>query len=205
MVEINENNVNTSENKTEMTTTEEEITMEEEYTTEEDKKVVEDLSSKDNNNERETTAMSTTKTTTTTTTDNISLNVSMDNEKKDLPIKRIIQIIGEGHSKRNNNTSENSKINNNDNSIIYEFDATTEDPFTLESFDTLIQQHSEKDKDFIIAKVTTVDPSDELKTYHSYYSGHHINKVLFRTQPDQGLLHRMKAKNVGFFFFLFFF
>ncbi|CAG8543261.1 12631_t:CDS:2 [Funneliformis mosseae] len=68
-------------------------------------------------------------------------------------------------------------------------------PFTLESFDTLIQQHAEKNKDFIIAKVSTVDPLDELKYYHSFYSGHQINKILFRTQPDQGLLHRMKAKN----------
>ncbi|CAG8560392.1 16499_t:CDS:2 [Racocetra fulgida] len=73
--------------------------------------------------------------------------------------------------------------------------ATTEDPFTLETFETLIHQHSEKDKDFILARVTTADPSDDSKTYHSYYSAHQINKVLFRTQPDQGLLHRMKAKN----------
>ncbi|CAG8462398.1 4494_t:CDS:2 [Rhizophagus irregularis] len=129
--------------------------------------------------------------------DNISHSISIYDEKNNLSIKRIIQIIGKGHSKKNNNVAENSKIQNNDNDnlLIHEFDATTEDPFTLESFDTLIQQHSEKDKDFIIARVTTVDPTDELKSYHSYYSGHHINKVLFRTQPDQGLLHRMKAKN----------
>ncbi|GBC04050.1 hypothetical protein RclHR1_05490013 [Rhizophagus clarus] len=168
-------------------------TTEEGTTTEEDKKVAEELSTKNNNNERATTTMTTT---TEKTTDNTSHSVSIDDDKGNLPIKRIIQIIGEGHSKRNNNVGENSKIHyNHDNSIIYEFDATTEDPFTLEPFDTLIQQHSENDKDFIIARVKTVDPSDELKTYHSYYSGHHINKVLFRTQPDQGLLHRMKAKN----------
>ncbi|CAB4475736.1 hypothetical protein RhiirA5_359526 [Rhizophagus irregularis] len=191
MVEINENNVNIKENRTEMTTKEEE-TM--------DKKVVEDVSIKNNNNEPSTTTMTTTTTTTTKSTtevDNISHSISIYDEKNNLSIKRIIQIIGKGHSKKNNNVAENSKIQNNDNDnlLIHEFDATTEDPFTLESFDTLIQQHSEKDKDFIIARVTTVDPTDELKSYHSYYSGHHINKVLFRTQPDQGLLHRMKAKN----------
>ncbi|CAG8739046.1 15533_t:CDS:2, partial [Acaulospora morrowiae] len=63
------------------------------------------------------------------------------------------------------------------------------------SFETLIQQHAEKGKDFILARVTTADSLDESKTYQSYYSAHHINKVLFRTQPEQGLLHRMKAKN----------
>ncbi|CAG8777298.1 17137_t:CDS:2, partial [Racocetra persica] len=80
--------------------------------------------------------------------------------------------------------------------VIPFLDATTEDPFTLETFETLIHQHYEKDKDFILARVTTADPSDDSKTYNSYYSAHQINKVLFRTQPDQGLLHRMKAKNV---------
>ncbi|CAJ0837796.1 8049_t:CDS:2, partial [Entrophospora sp. SA101] len=85
-----------------------------------------------------------------------------------------------------------SSINND----LILLDATTEDPFTLESFDTLIQQHAEKNKDFILAKVATADPVDDSKFYYSYYSAHHINKILFRTQPEQGLLHRMKAKNV---------
>ena len=47
----------------------------------------------------------------------------------------------------------------------------------------------------ILFSVTTRDPQDESKLYYSYYAAHHINKVLFRTQPDQGLLHRMRAKN----------
>ncbi len=34
------------------------------------------------------------------------------------------------------------------------------------------------------------------RLYFNYYAAHHINKVLFRTQPEEGLLHRMKAKNV---------
>ncbi|CAG8553333.1 10180_t:CDS:2 [Funneliformis caledonium] len=133
------------------------------------------------------------------TTDNILHSVSIDNEKRLSTSERVIQFIGEGHSnkrpKLNENSTEISTENENDTSILHSLDATTEDPFTLESFDTLIQQHAEKNKDFIIAKVSTVDPLDELKYYHSFYSGHQINKILFRTQPDQGLLHRMKAKN----------
>ncbi|CAI2169574.1 18984_t:CDS:2 [Funneliformis geosporum] len=133
------------------------------------------------------------------TTDNILHSVSIDNEKRLSMSERVIQFIGGGHSnkrtKLKENNTENSTESENDTSILHSLDATTEDPFTLESFDTLIQQHAEKNKDFIIAKVTTVDPLDELKYYHSFYSGHHINKILFRTQPDQGLLHRMKAKN----------
>ena len=64
----------------------------------------------------------------------------------------------------------------------------------------MIQTHAEKNKDFIVARVTTVDPHDEQRFYYSYYAAHHINKVLFRTQPEEGLLHRMKAKNVGVLF-----
>ncbi|KAI8894112.1 hypothetical protein BC833DRAFT_530981 [Globomyces pollinis-pini] len=74
-------------------------------------------------------------------------------------------------------------------------DAENEDPFTLETLDSLIELHAEKGLDFIIARVTTVDPNEETRFYYSYYAAHHINKVLFRTQPEEGLLHRMKAKN----------
>jgi len=52
-------------------------------------------------------------------------------------------------------------------------------------------------KDFIISRVKTADPNDENKFYYSYYAAHHINKVIFRTQPEQSLLHRMRAKNVN--------
>ncbi|KAI9221017.1 hypothetical protein BC828DRAFT_347697 [Blastocladiella britannica] len=81
-------------------------------------------------------------------------------------------------------------------------DAENEDPFTLEPFESLLELCAEKGKDFILARVVTVDPHDEHKFYHSYYAAHHINKVLFRTQPEEGLLHRMKAKNVLFNSFL---
>lgn len=81
--------------------------------------------------------------------------------------------------------------------VVAELDAQDEDPFTLDSFENLMRLHAAKGKDFILARVTTQDPNDETKHYHSYYSAHQINKVLFRTQPDEGLLHRMKAKNVS--------
>ncbi|KAI8905110.1 hypothetical protein EDD86DRAFT_194205, partial [Gorgonomyces haynaldii] len=74
-------------------------------------------------------------------------------------------------------------------------EAENEDPFTLETLIDLIRMHCEKNIDFILARVTTGDPQDESKFYYSYYAAHHINKVLFRTQPEEGLLHRMRAKN----------
>src|ERR1041384_6892007 len=147
MVEVIENSVNnnTIENETEITVIEQQ----------EEERKEEESANKDSS---------------TRTNDILhSVSVSIDNEH--LPSKRIIQVIGGEHFKKkdrqeNNNDSssaENSNIsisddykNNNDSSTIYELDAMTEDPFTLESFDTLIQQHAEKDKDFILARVTTV-------------------------------------------------
>lgn len=89
--------------------------------------------------------------------------------------------------------------------VVDELDAMDEDPFTLDSFENLMRMHASKGKDFIIARVTTQDPNDGEKHYHSYYGAHQINKVLFRTQPDEGLLHRMKARNVRLSFLLSFF
>jgi hypothetical protein len=85
---------------------------------------------------------------------------------------------------------------NDPNKLIDVFDAGNEEPFTLETLDSLIQMHWERNIDFVLARVTTVDSCDENKFYYSYYAAHHINKVLFRTQPEEGLLHRMRAKNV---------
>lgn len=82
------------------------------------------------------------------------------------------------------------------NEMIDVIDArNTEEPFTLDAFDELVQMHLDKGKDFILARVTTVDPLDDQRFYYSYYAAHQINRVLFRTQPELGLLHRMKAKN----------
>lgn len=90
--------------------------------------------------------------------------------------------------------------------VVDVLDAEDEDPFTLETFESMINLHMDKELDFIIgswniitlARVKTVDPDDDSRFYYSYYAAHHINKVLFRTQPDEGLLHRMRAKNVIF-------
>ncbi|KAG0225925.1 hypothetical protein BGW41_004458 [Actinomortierella wolfii] len=81
------------------------------------------------------------------------------------------------------------------NCVVDHLDAMDEDPFTLESFESLMRTHASRGKDFILARVTTQDPVDAEKRYHSYYGAHQINKVLFRTQPEEGLLHRMKARN----------
>lgn len=74
-------------------------------------------------------------------------------------------------------------------------DATDEESFTLDSFDRLIRKAYGQGKSFLLARVTTEDPHDPERLYHSYYSAHHINKVLFRTQPELSLLHRMKSQN----------
>lgn len=74
-------------------------------------------------------------------------------------------------------------------------DGGVDESFTLESYENLIKNAYAKRKSFIIARVTTADTIDPMKLYCSYYAAHHINKVLFRTQPELGLLHRMKSKN----------
>ena len=75
------------------------------------------------------------------------------------------------------------------------FDASEEDTFTLDSFETLIHTYRPLSKAFLLARVITVDPSQPEHLYYSYYSAHHLNKVLFRTEPEKGLLHRMKSRN----------
>ncbi|KAI9142986.1 hypothetical protein BKA69DRAFT_1113601 [Paraphysoderma sedebokerense] len=96
---------------------------------------------------------------------------------------------------KNSNQPEDLSPTSCQNKLIDIIDAANEDPFTLEPFESLLAAHAAQGKDFILARVTTVDPEDESRLYYSYYGAHHINKVLFRTQPEEGLLHRMKAKN----------
>ena len=75
-------------------------------------------------------------------------------------------------------------------------DCEAEESFTLESFGNLMKAAKDADKDFIIARVTTLDPSGpKPHIYHSHYSAHQINKILCRTQPEEALLHRMKSRN----------
>lgn len=75
-------------------------------------------------------------------------------------------------------------------------DCESEESFTLESFGNLLKAARACNKDFIIARVTTLDPSGPTpQLFHSHYSAHQINKILFRTQPAESLLHRMKSRN----------
>lgn len=74
-------------------------------------------------------------------------------------------------------------------------DTANEETFTLETFEALIRTARAAEKTFLLARVTTVDPKDAGRLYFSYYSAYQINKVIFRTQPEEGLLHRMKSRN----------
>lgn len=75
-------------------------------------------------------------------------------------------------------------------------DGSEEDCFTLEPYEALLKSYTSLGKDFILARVITSDSSEQAdKQFCSYYAAYHLNKVLFRTQPAEGLLHRMKARN----------
>ncbi|ORY77525.1 hypothetical protein LY90DRAFT_665300 [Neocallimastix californiae] len=114
-------------------------------------------------------------------------------------VPTFIKLFGQPETKEDKNNENDvwdDKINNKPKSEILDIiDANDEDPFTLESFISLIMLYVKNKKDFIISRVKTADPNDEEKFYYSYYAAHHINKVIFRTQPEQSLLHRMRAKN----------
>lgn len=86
------------------------------------------------------------------------------------------------------------KFFNEQGAFLDDIETYDEDPFTLEKFEVLMQLHKDSNKQFLIARVTTLDELSGAYFY-SYYAAHHINKVLFRTQPELGLLHRMKANN----------
>ncbi|PJF19869.1 hypothetical protein PSACC_00319 [Paramicrosporidium saccamoebae] len=87
-----------------------------------------------------------------------------------------------------------SSQTNHDSDAEY-LDAANEETFTLETFESLIRVARVSGKSFLLARVTTVDPNNLTKLYFSYYAAHHINRVIFRTQPEEGLLHRMKSRN----------
>jgi hypothetical protein len=119
----------------------------------------------------------------------------------DAPCVKVIKVIGipengDGPGIPSPRGKEGEDSHSYKNRFVDVVDASNDDPFTLDSFENLIRLHAQKGKDFIMARVTTADPQDPNKFYHSYYAAHHINKVLFRTQPEEGLLHRMCARNV---------
>lgn len=61
--------------------------------------------------------------------------------------------------------------------VIDLIDSENEDPFMLETFSSIIQEHDNVGKVFILARVVTVDPIDTTRNYYSYYAAHHLNKV----------------------------
>jgi hypothetical protein len=77
-----------------------------------------------------------------------------------------------------------------------EIDGGAEDIFTLESFRNLIMHSYRHGKAFILARVMTIDPGPNYaKCYWSDYAAHHINKILYRTELEKNLLHRMRCRN----------
>ncbi|ORX45175.1 hypothetical protein BCR36DRAFT_333467 [Piromyces finnis] len=135
-------------------------------------------------------------------TTQVAISVSIDTPKSSaalspLPnVPTFIKLFGKPETKEDKDNDWDDKIDGNKKSEVLDIiDASDEDPFTLESFISLIMLYVKNKKDFIISRVKTADPNDENKFYYSYYAAHHINKVIFRTQPEQSLLHRMRAKN----------
>ncbi|KAM0671247.1 hypothetical protein CWI42_090710 [Ordospora colligata] len=74
-------------------------------------------------------------------------------------------------------------------------DANTIETFTLEEFKALVLDCRTKNKDLIIARVTTPDPEDQNILYNFYYAASELNRILFRFESDRRLLHRMKVRN----------
>lgn len=76
--------------------------------------------------------------------------------------------------------------------ILATIPITLADPFSLDAYSLLLRRHARIGKDLLLARVTTVSAG---RLFHDVYEAHAINKVLFRTQPEEGLLHRMKSRN----------
>lgn len=76
-----------------------------------------------------------------------------------------------------------------------EIDGSAYETFSLEEIRTLILNHRKKNKDFLIARVTTADPDNQTVLYNFYYAAGEINRILFRYEPSRRLLHRMRVKN----------
>lgn len=70
-----------------------------------------------------------------------------------------------------------------------------EDSFCIETFSDLIDQHRRANKQFILARVQTLD--EKGNEYSSFYSAFELNKILFQTQlyNKQKLIHRMQVLN----------
>lgn len=95
-----------------------------------------------------------------------------------------IQILGAPNSSQ---SAESPKLD--------EIDANAHETFTLEEMRVLIVNYRKKNKDFLIARVTTPDTENNSVFYNFYYAAAEINRILFRYEPSRRLLHRMKVKN----------
>ncbi|KAM0681609.1 hypothetical protein GINT2_000122 [Glugoides intestinalis] len=108
----------------------------------------------------------------------------IDIYKKFATVNSTIQILGAPNS---STSAESPKLD--------EIDANAHETFTLEEMRVLIMCYLKKNKDFLIARVTTQDPEDKNLLYNFYYAAAEINRILFRYEPSRRLLHRMKVKN----------
>lgn len=99
-------------------------------------------------------------------------------------VSSVVQIFGAPNSTQ---SADLSKLD--------EIDANAHETFTLEEMRVLIMNYRKKNKDFIIARVTTSDPENNSVFYNFYYAAAEINRILFRYEPSRRLLHRMKVKN----------
>lgn len=118
------------------------------------------------------------------------------NEEKELDEKTELSPgTSEGDATISNSLSTPSDVAHVNTHDAEYLDAANEETFTLETFESLIRNSRRAGKAFLLARVTTVDPKNLSRLYYSYYSAYQINKVIFRTQPEEGLLHRMRSKN----------
>lgn len=122
-----------------------------------------------------------------------SLNVSEDDTKKVSALIALKHRVGGDDVSQASNKSEKSDKKDTEYSEL--IDARDEDSFTLDTFDKLIRKARRANKSFLLARVTTQDSHNVSHEYYSHYPAHQLNKILFRTQPEAGLLHRMRCRN----------
>eukprot|EP00898_Chlorokybus_atmophyticus_P004974 jgi/Chlat1/5478/Chrsp36S05431 len=64
--------------------------------------------------------------------------------------------------------------------IIGDISGDLEESFTLDTFASLAKAHAYAGKSFVIAEVVTRDKERPNLIHRSYYSAHHLNKILFK-------------------------
>ncbi|OMJ22189.1 hypothetical protein AYI69_g5486 [Smittium culicis] len=96
-----------------------------------------------------------------------------------------------------------SSISNNDENVTTIdsqlegiINAEEEDPFSFHKWSDLIDLHALCKKNFIIARVLTVDDRDPSHYFFSYYPAQYFNKILFRYDYEKNKIYRMSARNV---------